>query len=180
MAPASPSSDHASIFRSIILATQQNTGTSSDAVLVTAPRISNDGSDPNSIAIVEQEKYQDVDVSTGRKNSYCIVNPLRQFLESNLGIAGKSPKEHEMNELTNMNQNGERIVQIQSPVVKRDVVDTFDICREYHYSGDDDDEAQLNTLYFNDAPTLTPSNAAFVKNVTRRYIFIRQNISPDT
>jgi cysteine protease ATG4 len=164
MAPASPSSDHASIFRSIILATQHNTG--SDAVLVTAPHISNDGSDPNSIAIVEQEKYQDVDVSTGRKNSYGIVNPLRQFLESNLGIAGKSPKEHEMNELTNMNQNGEGIVQIQSPVVKRDVVDTFDICREYNYSGDDDDEAQLNTLYFNDAPTLTPSNAAILSKMS--------------
>ena len=165
MPPASPSSDRASIFRSIVHATQQNTG--GDAVLVTAPRISNDGSDPNAIAIIEREKYQNVDVSTGSMTSYGIVNPLRQFLESNLGRAVKSPKEHEMNDLTNMNQNGEGIVQIQSPAVKRDVVDTFDICREYNYSGDDDDESQLNTLYFNDATTnLTPWNAAILSKMS--------------
>lgn len=164
MAPVSPSSHHASIFRNILLATQNST--SKDAVLVTAPHISNDGSDPNSIAIIERENCQDVDVSSGSSTTYGIVNPLRQFLESNLGLASKLPKEQEMDDLTNVNQNGEGIVQIQSPIVKRDVVDTFDICREYNYSGDDDDEALLNTLYFNDTNTnLTPSNAAILSKM---------------
>ena len=110
MAPASPSSDHASIFRGIILAAQRNSG--KDAVLVTAPHISNDQSDPSEMAIIEQEKYQEVDVSTGISTKYSIINPLRQFLGSNLGLAGasKEPKEHEMNELTHKKQNREGIV----------------------------------------------------------------------
>lgn len=165
MTPASPSSDHTSIFRSIILATQHNSGR--DAVLVTAPHISNDLTDVSDMAVIEKEKYQEVDVATGSITKYSIVNPIRQFLGSNLGLSSKSPKEHEMNDLTHVEQNREGIVRIQSPVVKRDVVDTFDICREYNYSGDDDDESHLSKLYFNDVSTnLTPTNAAILSKMS--------------
>jgi cysteine protease ATG4 len=46
-------------------------------------------------------------------------------------------------------------VQIKSPLHKRDVIDTFDICREYSYSGDDDDNEELNRRYFYSDPPLT-------------------------
>ena len=163
MAPTSPSSENASIFRSFTRATQHSL-TGSDGVLVTAPRITNDVSDPNPVA--EKEVCQDVDVPVGSKTKFGFVTHLHQFLESNLGLAGKTPKEHEMNELAHSNKNGDGIVQIQSPIVKRAVVDTFDICREYSYSGDDDDEAQLNKLYFNDSNTkMTASNAAILSKM---------------
>jgi Peptidase family C54 len=117
-----------------------------DAVLVTAPRITNESSEHSAAAIVESETYQDVNVS-GNNN-----NPLRRFLESGFYILSKKSEEQEMNELSKRDDP----VQIKSPLHKRDVIDTFDICREYSYSGDDDDNEELNRRYFySDPPTLT-------------------------
>lgn len=148
-----------SIFRNTINGDNKN---NDDAVLVTGPRISHEASGMDSIAVVENESYQNVNVSG--TTGISTVNPLRRFLESSLGMTShSSTKEREMDELN----NGGRLVQIKSPIVKRDVVDSFDICREYSYSGDDDDQGQLSKLYFNDtSSTLSPSNAAILSKMS--------------
>jgi cysteine protease ATG4 len=109
------------------------------------------------MAMVEAETFQDVDFSVTANSSG--MSPLRRFLESSLGIASKASHEQEMDELN--------LVQIQSPLVKQTVVDSFDICREYSYSGDDDDEAEITKLYFNDAgPPVSSSNSALLSKMS--------------
>jgi cysteine protease ATG4 len=159
MATASTSSNHTSIFRS----KSNRSSSNNEAVLVTGPHISDDINGDNTMAIVEKETYQDVDISVSSSSG----NTFRRFVESSFGILGKTPKEQEMDEIKTSNQPSERLVQINSPVLKKEVVDTFDICREYNYSGDDEDEAELNKLYFNDTGThLSPSNAAILSKMS--------------
>lgn len=100
------------------------------------------------MAVIESETYQDVDVSVA-------ANPLRRFLESSFSIARqKSLDEQEMKEFMTSN---EAPVQIKSPVYKRETVESYDICREYSYSGDDDEDG-ISKHYFNAGPPLTSSN----------------------
>jgi cysteine protease ATG4 len=150
-------SSNSSIFRS-----KNVYGSSDDAVLVTAPRILNESSDNNNLAIVEAETYQDVSTSNNG------VSPLRWLLESGLGIGAKPTKEQELDEFVGSNRLDANLVQINSPIVRRDVVDSFDICREYSYSGDDEDETELNKLYFNDSgPQLSSTNAALLSKMSK-------------
>lgn len=107
------------------------------------------------MAVIESETYQEVDVSGGGGGGG--TSPLRRFLESSFGkISGKtSAPEQEMDEFLLADSNSsEAPVQIKSPIHKREVVESFDICREYSYSGDDNDDDddnndELNKHYFN-------------------------------
>lgn len=145
-----------------------------DAVLVTAPHISNESTSKHNDAaclVVESESYQDVNVSssipestsnTNNSNNTGSNNPLRRFLETSVGtiLSQKSAAlpvvaDKEMDEFIKSN---DAPIQIVSPAIKRNVIDSFDICREYGYSGDDgdgDDDQELNNRYFNSGPPLT-------------------------
>lgn len=142
-----------------------------EAVLVTAPHISNEASEHSTLAVIEPETYEDVDVSVAE------ANPLRRFFESSFGIASstkKSAEEQEMDEFI-ANKNPRSVdapVHITSPYHKREVVETYDICREYSYSGDDDDDKDddLQKHYFNNSgPPLSHSHD-FSDSNTKTYV----------
>jgi cysteine protease ATG4 len=133
-----------------------------EAVLVTAPHISDESE--NNMAVIEPETYQDVDVSAAANN------PLRRFLESSFGITKqKSTEEQEMEEFMT---SSEAPVQINSPIHQRESVESYDICREYSYSGDDDDDDdnEINKHYFNSGTNNTAAPSSDVTYNVATYV----------
>lgn len=99
------------------------------AVLITAPYCT-EHQDADGVVKVEMERQESVDLSE-KKNPF--PAQLVRFFESNFGAESKG--ESKMQEMEDRSSS----VKIVSPVNKREVVGDFDICREYAYSGDEDD-----------------------------------------
>ena len=125
----------------------------SSAILVNAPKCNErqDGSSEGVVAI-EPVRCQVVDLSdntTGRPGAS--KNPFVRFFESFGADATRKNKEEELKEL----EERRTTVKIVSPVNQRETVGGFDICREYSYSGDEDDNN-----YFNDSGPVSRTSIA--------------------
>jgi hypothetical protein len=117
----------------------------SEAVLLTPPRIVCDD-DRDGMVTIEGERCETVDLSQRSSNKVSpSSNPLLRFFESNFGSEQqkKATEEKELDDLTSL--SGVKLV----PAIKRELVGGFDICREYSYSGDEDE----NNYFTNAKPS---------------------------
>lgn len=122
----------------------------SEAVLLTPPRIVRDDDHDDGMVTVEGERCETVDLSQRSINkSSPSANPLLKFFESNFGSENQNQKkateEKELDDFTSL--RGVKLV----PAIKRELVGGFDICREYSYSGDEDE----NNYFINSKPSTT-------------------------
>jgi hypothetical protein len=117
----------------------------SEAVLLTPPRIVRDDNGDGMVT-VEGVRCETVDLSQRSSNKVSpSTNPLLRFFESNFGSEQqkKATEEKELEDFTSL--SGVKLV----PAIKRELVGGFDICREYSYSGDEDE----NNYFMNAKPS---------------------------